>query len=221
MGSCLNKYRIVSVKDSFALFEKLHRFIMDVACREIGNKGFFTAGLAGGSSPKGLYEIMKDHFPYWEKSYFLPSDERYVPSEDPRSNYRMIRNSLGEKARIYRIKTELPPEQACSEFNRELSKVGRLDFILLGIGEDGHTASLFPKSECRTCGDNACISESPDGLLRISMTLNFINRSAVIAFLAFGDKKRKILETLITGGDIPAGQVNNGKEIYLFTDLLL
>ena len=212
-------YRLVRREKREELFGELLEFITGIARRSVERKGSFTAGLAGGSSPRDLYRRMREEFPYWEESYFLPTDERCVPSTDPRSNWRMIRELLGERARVYRIRTELSPEEACGEFDRELSRIGRLDFILLGIGEDGHTASLFPRTPCEPCGVNACLSESPDGLKRISMSLEFINRSGEIAFLVFGESKRKALTALIHGGDIPARKVRGKGDIFVFTDL--
>jgi len=212
-------YKLVKRESRRELFAELLELIIRTARRSVERKGSFTAGLAGGSSPRDLYRMMRESFPYWSESYFFPTDERFVPPEDPRSNWKMIRELLGKEARIYRIRTELPPQEACREFDRELSRIGKLDFILLGIGEDGHTASLFPDTPCEPCGVNACLSRSPDGLRRISMSLSFINRSGEVAFLAFGENKRKALTALIHGGNIPARQVRSGNDILVFTDL--
>jgi 6-phosphogluconolactonase len=205
--------------DPGELVRGLLELVIRTARRSVGEKGSFTMGLAGGSSPAVLYRAMAETFPYWEESYFLPTDERYVPPEDPRSNYRMIRENLGERARVYRIRTELPLEEACREFHKELERVGGLDLVLLGIGADGHTASLFPHAPCRPCGSNACVSRSPDGLERVSMSLEFLNRSGTVAFLVYGERKRGAVEKLLRGEDVPAARVKGRGEVYLFTDI--
>ncbi len=213
------RLKIVRGRDPEELVEKLYDLLLTVASESVERKGSFTAGLAGGSSPVKLYRKMAESFPYWEESLFFPTDERYVPPDDPRSNCGMLRETLGERAKLYRIRTELPLESACREFGEELGRVGSLDFVLLGIGEDGHTASIFPGVPCVPCGENACTSRSPDGLERISMSLGFINRSGSVAFLAYSESKRKAVERLLRGEDIPASRVRGRGEVYLFTDL--
>jgi len=213
-------YRILNYATPEDVSKELARFIAEHLTSMIARKGVAKIGLAGGSSPRNTYSHLRDSFKLWERTLIFPTDERYVPSEDIRSNYRMLRETLGEKAKIYRVKTELPIKEACEDFGRALTKAGELDLLILGLGEDGHTASLFPGVPCEPCGDKACTSRSPDGLERISMSLNYINSAHQIAFLVLGERKRKALENLIEGLDIPASRVDNGGEIYVFTDLL-
>lgn len=211
-------YRIVSGKDWEEVSGRLAHFLKEISERTVEEKGAAKLGLAGGSSPRRAYEIFGAIFEKWENLLIFPTDERYVPSDDPRSNYRMLRETLGSRAKIYRVKTENPLKEACGDFNRALSKAGNLDFILLGVGEDGHTASLFPEIPCLSCGKNACMSRSPDGLDRVSMSLEFINRSKRKAFIVLGERKRNVLEKILNGEDIPATRVQ-GKEVLIFTDL--
>ncbi len=212
-------YRIIRGKDEEEVSRKLANFIGDFLIKCIRDKGEAKVGLAGGNSPKGTYRILSRSFSLWDKVLIFPTDERFVPSEHPKSNYRMLRESLGDRAKLYRVKTELPLREACKEFNSALLEVRALDFILLGLGLDGHTASLFPNTPCLPCGENACTSKSPDGLSRISMSLSFINRAGLISFIVIGKKKGGILKRLLRGEDLPATKVNNGKEILIFTEL--
>ncbi len=210
---------MVRGRDAVEVSERLADFIRGVAEECVGKKGVAKLGLAGGDSPKLAYKILSYIFAHWERTLIFPTDERFVPSEDPKSNYRMLREFLGERAKIYRVKTELPLKAACEDFNRALSKAGVLDLILLGIGRDGHTASIFPDVPCKPCGENACTSKSPDGLERISMSLEYINRSRTVSFLVLGEEKQEVLEKLLKGEDIPAARVQSGREILVFTDL--
>lgn len=198
------------------LIEKLYALFKSRAREEIEKKGKFVAGLAGGRSPRRFYEYLKENFDLWDRCFFVPTDERYVPSDHPESNYRFLKESLGDKANLYRVKTELPLEEACRDYDRVLGEIGRLDFILLGLGADGHTASLFPERTCNPCGDWACTSLSPDGLYRISMRIRFINLSETIAFFVVGERKRRALQQLLRGENIPASKVKGGK---IFTDI--
>ena len=205
-------------KDHEEVSQKLALFLKEKLMSLLKEREVVRIGLAGGRTPRRSYSLLKDMFSLWDKVRIFPTDERYVPISDTRSNYRMLRETLGEAPKIYRIKTDLSPEEACREFDRSLEEEGPLDLILLGLGEDGHTASLFPGVPCEPCGGNACLSRSPDGLLRISMSLEFINRSREKVFLVTGEKKRKALERLLRGEDIPASGVR-GEEVILFTDL--
>ncbi|RLJ71450.1 6-phosphogluconolactonase [Hydrogenivirga caldilitoris] len=213
-------YKFVTGRDQEEVSEKLARFLADNATQVITDKGVAKLGLAGGSSPKRAYELFSDIFNLWERTLIFPTDERYVPSEDRRSNYRMLRETLGERAKIYRVKTELPLRKACEDFNRALGMAGALDLVLLGLGADGHTASLFPCVPCEPCGENACTSRSPDGLERVSMSLGYINSCKKVAFIVVGEKKRRALEGLLKGEDIPAVRVKGEEDTLIFTDLL-
>ncbi|WP_457600013.1 6-phosphogluconolactonase [Hydrogenivirga sp.] len=213
-------YRLITGEGAREVGEKLAAFLREYATEVIDRKGVAKFGLAGGSSPRGAYELLRVSFNLWERLLIFPTDERFVPSEDERSNYRMLREALGGRAKIYRVKTELPIREACEDFNEALKKAGVLDLVLLGLGADGHTASLFPGVPCEPCGENACISRSPDGLERLSMSLHFINSSRKAAFVVLGERKREALGRLLSGADIPAARVNNGEEILIFTDLL-
>ena len=196
---------------------KFADFLVEEVRKCLEEKGHAKLGLAGGRTPKLAYRIFSEAFKDWDRLVIFPTDERFVPSEDSRSNYRMLRESLGQEARIYRVRTELSLKEACEDFDRALSEAGPLDFILLGLGADGHTASLFPGVPCEPCGRKACTSRSPDGLLRISMSLECINEASTLAFLVLGEEKRSALEKLLKGEDIPASKVR--RDALVFTDL--
>lgn len=210
-------YRLVRGENPEEVSRSLVEFLMGKIGGCLERKGLARVGLAGGRTPRLAYRMFSESFKEWDRLLIFPTDERFVPSEDERSNYRMLRETLGEKARVYRIKTELPPEEACRDFDGTLSEAGPLDLVLLGLGADGHTASLFPGAPCEPCGRNACISRSPDGLLRVSMSLECINGASTVAFLVLGEEKRSALEKLLRGEEVPAAGVR--RDAILFTDL--
>lgn len=173
--------------------------------------------LAGGSTPLGLYSELSDAKIPWDRLRFYLTDERYVPSESSLSNYRNIRERLGQRARIAFFKTEMPPQECAMDYSFQLPD--RLHIALLGVGTDGHTASLFPNVECEDVSPKVCISRSPDGLLRLSLKEDYLNSSCVVLFFLKGEEKRQALEWLLSGRDIPASRIRGKLKSYVFTDL--
>ena len=214
-------YRVIKGSREEVL-NKLFTLFRSTAQFAVSRSGAFKSALAGGKTPAPLYKMISEGFELWKESLFFPTDERFVPMDHPNSNYRMIRENLGERAKVRRINTDLTPQFACKDFENFLTEVGEIDMTILGLGEDGHTASLFPGTECSPCGRYACVSTSPDGLDRISMTLNAINNSRVIAFLVLGKEKEDALRRLVRRDPaIPSSRVQGKERTFIFTDLLL
>ena len=208
--------------------------VADLARAGLEARGRFALALSGGSSPVPLFRALASEFRAavaWERVDIYWADERAVPPEDPRSNYGLAdRTWLSEAAlpasRIHRIPGERRPvEEAAREYEstiRRLERTGSegdhalLDLALLGIGEDGHTASLFPGSTLLGAQDRLVGVEPRPGrepyVPRITLTRACLERSRVVAFLAGGTEKREILARLIGAGppdpSLPAGQVH-------------
>lgn len=174
--------------------------------------------LAGGKTPMDFYRSLSKESLPWTKIKFYLTDERYVPLSSEQSNYRNIRESLGEKAKIAFFKTEMLPEESAIDYSFQLPE--RLHITLLGVGEDGHTASIFPKVECRDVSPKVCISEGPDGLLRLSLKEEYLNRSCLVIYFLKGEKKKRALELMLKGENIPASKIKGTLRTYIFTDLL-
>lgn len=146
-------------------------------------------------------------------------DERAVPLSDPQNNYRMVTETLLSRVsvpeeNIHRVRTELPPEEAAAEYARELSSFfggpPRFHFVLLGMGADGHTASLFPGSDALREERRLVVATHQTGTQRITLTLPVLNAAAEVLFLVTGAAKAPALAATLEGPadpDLPAALV--------------
>lgn len=170
--------------------------------------------LTGGSTPGAAYELAAALQPDWSGVTLWWGDERCVPPDDERSNYRLAKVTLldrleSQPAAVHRIRGELRPEEAASELDAALAGA-RLGLMLLGLGPDGHLASLFPGSPQLTVEDRRATS-GPAGLEpwvdRVTMTLPTILAAARIVFLVAGDDKADAVRRAFAAGvteDVPA-----------------
>jgi 6-phosphogluconolactonase len=202
--------------------------------------GRASVSLSGGSTPKRLYQLLagpkyRDRFP-WQKVHWFWGDERFVPKDDALSNYRMVREAMLDAApvppgNVYPVPTEgTTPEEAAAAYERELKAfygADRLDparplfdVILLGLGEDGHTASLFPgvaALEERTRWVTAVVGAKPEA--RITLTYPAIESSRDVAFLVSGPAKREILARVRGGAsDLPSARVRPVGRLHWLID---
>lgn len=189
-------------------------------------KGFFTVALSGGSTPKGLYSLLardgKPGFRFqvpWNKIHFFWGDERHVPPDHPDSNYRMAHETMLSKVpvpleNVHRIKAENPDaRRAAEDYERELREFFRLeagqlprfDMVLLGMGADGHTASLFPGTEVIHEEKRLVVALWVEKLntYRITLTPPVLNNAARVIFLISGEEKAETLRTVLQGSYQP------------------
>ncbi len=186
----------------------------------VGESGVFTVALSGGSTPKLLYQFLanpnepfRDRIP-WSKVQFFWSDERHVPPDDPESNYRMTHAALLAHApvpseNIHRIPSENPDAKAAAaEYEQTLinvtsNRLPQLDLILLGLGTDGHTASLFPGTDALNETTHLIAAPWIEKLQthRITMTLPLLNNGASVLFLVSGKDKAEIVHEVLEGED--------------------
>lgn len=176
-----------------------------IANGKIAANGKFSVALSGGSSPKKLYELLAS-LTYadevnWEKVYFFFGDERNVPHTDKDSNYLMAKKALFEPlqinpANIFAVDTSLEPKEAAKKYEEEIEQFfdeGELSFdlVLLGLGDNSHTASLFPFTPVlhdRTPGVSEVFLEDQQ-VYRITLNAPLINEAQHIAFLVYGEGK--------------------------------
>lgn len=189
-------------------------------------RGVFTLALSGGSTPEVLYRLLAgaahDDLP-WASTHVLWGDERCVPPHDERSNYRLAmtaglleRPVLG----VHRMRGEDPPEDAAAAYDRALLTLAEgtaggpvLDLVLLGVGHDGHTASLFPGSPEVEERDRWVVATGEhSGMRRLTFTMPVLLAARRVMFLVTGSPKRELVERALHEEDptMPAGVVVTG-----------
>lgn len=182
--------------------------------------GARTIALSGGSTPKPLYERLGRR-KLLDITWVIV-DERYVPIDDPQSNAGMINTTLAP-AKLLRFKTELgDPQKTCDEFEREwrAHNIDRLDLVLLGMGDDGHTASLFPGTDVLAVEDRVAAPVFVPKLnaWRVTLTKPVLRAAALRIVLATGANKRPVLNEIRAGADYPIAQVTSAVETWWFVD---
>jgi 6-phosphogluconolactonase len=202
------------------------RFILDHARQSIAERGLFRLGLTGGRSPRAVHTALIEQagdLP-WKKVQLTFGDERCVPPDHEESNYRVAKESLIDPSgipvgNVFRMRGEIDPETAAREYENMLrafaSRLGEPryvhDLLLLGLGEDGHTASLFPGSPAldETTREVLPVIGPKPPPQRLTMTFPLINASQHVLFLVPQSDKRAIAEAII-GGDkrYPAARVH-------------
>ncbi|HET9307465.1 MAG TPA: 6-phosphogluconolactonase [Candidatus Sulfotelmatobacter sp.] len=178
--------------------------------------GRFTIALSGGSTPKSLFNLLatnaRNALP-WDRMYFFWGDERHVPPTDPDSNYRMAEEVMLSKVpvppgNVFRMAAENPDATRVAEdYEKTLRKffqlaadaIPQFDFILLGMGPDGHTASLFPGTAALQEKSRLVVSNWVEKLKtnRLSFTLPVLNAARCVAFLVSGTDKAPVLKTVL------------------------
>lgn len=186
-------------------------------------KKHFTLALSGGKTPELIFSIISDHFSKsapWQLVHFFWSDERCVPPDDQESNYGMAKAKLLDRLKIpsgniHRIRGEEDPGEEAERYSCEIfhntSPVNGFpvfDMIMLGLGDDGHTASIFPGQDHLLISEKACEQAFHPGTMqkRITLTGNVINNADHIVFLITGKKKADVVEKIL----------NNSKEAEQF-----
>ena len=207
----------------------------------IGAQGRFTVALSGGSTPKALYSLLAaSHAGFaWNRVFLFFGDERHVPPTDPDSNYRMVNESLLTKIAIpaenvFRVPAENPDATAAaSDYEAQLRRFfelkpgefPRFDLILLGLGPDGHTASLFPDSAALDEQSRLVVANwvAKVNTHRITFTFPVLNRAAEVMFLASGADKADMLHQVLEGKNIPPlpsqrVQPSDGKLLWMLDE---
>ena len=252
-----NTHKMIDIKiyqDRESLARAAAEHIIESGTTALQNRDRFSLALAGGSTPKAAYELLaSDEYAQrldWKRIHIFWGDERCVPPEHPDSNYRMAHQSLLDHVpipvkNIHRMRAEEEPIKAALEYEGSLrtffsiqhdhsndpdvgsAGLKSFDLVLLGMGDDGHTASLFPSSDAlneSVCWVTAVEHTNPPPPLvtRLTLTLPAINAAAQVTFLVAGASKSQSLKHVLSSPDqsspaLPAQFIQplNGRLLWL------
>jgi len=219
----MTKPNVVVCDNNAALNQEAARRFSALAAEAIAARGRFLVSLSGGSTPKALYQLLATpewrNGINWSKSHLFWGDERFVPADDPQSNYRMTSEALLSKipipsGNVHAVPTQLgKAEEAAAAYEKTIRQVAgttgneipRFDLILLGLGENGHTASLFPHSPLLHETNRLVAADFVQevNLYRITMTVPLINHARRGMFLVSGSGKAAVLKEVLTGPQQP------------------
>jgi len=223
--------RLVRFEDPNALYDRAAAQIERLCAAAVRERSAFHLALSGGRTPHPVYcRLASSSALDWGRVHIYWSDERCVPPTDDRSNYRaafeaLLRQVSIPTGNVHRIVGEAVPVDAADGYevvlHDRLGPEGRLDLILLGIGADGHTASLFPRDQALAESDRwvVPVHTSARPPWRVTMTLRLINAARNVLFLATGSEKAEAVRSVIAGKPLPAALVNPADgRVTLFAD---
>jgi 6-phosphogluconolactonase len=211
------------------------KFILETAKNAIRDRGEFRVALAGGNTPRPVYSewAKSGEAAAWPQTLFTFGDERCVPPDHEQSNYRMAKECLFAPAgvaeeSILRMRGEIQPENAAREYENQLDQLANKrgeqiyqhDLILLGMGDDGHTASLFPGTAALEENKRKVVANFVPKFSswRLTMTLPLINQALSVCFLVNASKNRDLIARVIAGDtQYPAARVKpaSGRLIWI------
>ena len=222
--------------DAPALYEAACNTVLELGRAAVEERGAFHIALSGGSTPKPLYEALARHKDALLNWHFWLGDERYVPHDHGDSNFRMALESLFDPAGIrkdhqYPFATQLSGEEAAQSYAQALLQtlpkdphhaLPRLDLSLMGMGNDGHTASLFPTDPAWRSYSDPVVFVEPTGVshARLTMSLPLLNRSRNVLFLIKGKDKAEPLARVFAGSkELPTAAIQpKDGELAFFCD---
>lgn len=192
------------------------QFILNAADKAIADHGSFHLALSGGSTPKAVYQKLAALKPDTSKWVITFGDERTVPPDNAQSNFKMATDAWlsQSSAKVLRIKGEIDPAKAAEDYEAQLDAISpnfQHDLILLGMGDDGHTASLFPGTEALAEKKRRVVANFVPKFdtWRITFTYPFINAAKAVAFLVNDPTKQPLIDSILAGGtDYPSEQIN-------------
>jgi 6-phosphogluconolactonase len=211
------------LKDTDAVALRAADLLAMAAQEAAAARGRFAVALSGGESPRAMYRLLaRQQFSQkipWRRVQLYWGDERCVPPDDEAGNYAMARDAFIKHvpisdANVHRMRGEDVPEEAAKAYDAELrglaaqerprSEVPVFDLVLLGLGTDGHTASLFPHSDALAEEERFCVAtQKPDGTPRLTVTAPVINAARRVWFMVTGAKKAGMVAEVIEGLRVP------------------
>ena len=208
-----DRVRWLGVADAAMLRQIAYRRILDVAARSIEQRGRFLIVLAGGNTPRDLYRMLCGADTDWSRWQVFFGDERCLPVDAAARNSRMAADTWLDQVpiprdQIHAIPAELGAGAAAVAYAKTLHDVGDFDLVLLGLGEDGHVASLFPNHDWginRDAADALAVFDAPKPpSQRVSLSATRLSRARAVLFLVDGESKRAAVARWRMGAGIPA-----------------
>lgn len=211
--------------DSSELKRAAFDAVVEIANSAIAARGCFSIVLAGGSTPYGIYLLLRDAHTDWSKWHVYYGDERCLPPEHADRNSRMAEESLLlqvpiPRQQIHTMPAEQGPDLAAQSYSRTLADVGAFDLVLLGMGEDAHTASLFPGQPWESADAAPAIpvrnAPKPPSE-RVSLSASRLSDARRVIFLVTGAGKREAVAMWRGGRDMPVAAIRpaDGVEVYM------
>jgi 6-phosphogluconolactonase len=204
--------KVEILADQTALIQRSLELMVEKIQQSVRERGICTIALSGGSTPRPLYEAIAAQNLPWEKIHIFWGDERYVPSHHPDSNEKLARDAWLNRVaipaeNIHPTPTDSGnPQQDAQRYEQQLQQFFQLspgtmpvlDIMLQGMGDDGHTASLFPHTEALQVCDRAIAVGNKDGSPRITFTIPAINNARCVLFLVAGSGKQNAIEQVFS-----------------------
>ncbi len=204
---------LVIVDDTEELARRASSIFIELAPRGVA--------LAGGETPRRTYEILAQSEFRWDATQLFLTDERYLPLDHASSNYKMVNETLAANvsAVLHHVDTSLAPEEASAQYDQIVREKQPFDFVFLGLGADGHTASIFPGTPASPPGllADAAFSRAT-GLWRITLTLEALNAAQDVIFIVAGKSKAEALVRLMRDDSIPAAAVSPKGSVTVLAD---
>lgn len=197
--------------------------LLDLISSEINNSENYSLGLSGGSTPKFFYELFAEKYKDYSNIYLWTVDERHVNIDDEKSNQRMI-NSIFSNSNLNIIEysyEEDPGHSAKSYTNNVFKKVDKFNAAILGVGEDGHIASLFPDTTALNAKEKGFVQNEVNILTkwRVTCTFELLKDIEQVYLLVTGENKREIIEKIGKENDLPVNElIRIRKKTVLLTD---
>lgn len=207
-------------QDAEVVAEHACDWLLAKARQAIAERGRFVLILAGGSTPKKLYERLSCRDEDWGNWYLLHGDERCLPAGDAERNATMVEQAWLQRVQFpsqnhLAIQAELGAEIAAAHYGEDIQRYLPADVCLLGMGEDGHTASLFPDHAVQQ-GDVIAVHDSPKPpSARVSLNYPLLNASRSVCFLVTGAGKQQALRQWAEGITLPVSRIHGGETLLM------
>ena len=221
--------RLHHYPDNAELTADLYRRIAGLSQHCIDTKGQFSVVLAGGTTPQRLYQQLRQLDTEWRCWHIYYGDERLLPAGDPERNDAMadmawLAHVPVPANQVHRVQAASSANAAAIAYEATLQQASGLDLVLLGLGEDGHTASLFPGAGTTTPDARLAvgIDDAPKPPpQRVSLTARCLSRGEKVWFIVSGEAKRPALQAWLRGDELPAATIRPNAGVDIFTDITL